>query len=265
MSLPSPVCTVNGGAPPVAVAAGATLVTIALANPSGANYWSIAATSTDETNSAAAVNATLVVNMTAKTATFTAPASLGSSVIFTSTVGIQGLGIDSNRESQPALTTTFKVNVLTTGGQPVMAANEALEQNATFGWIVEINQFIRAGGGGIPTSATTRVSVVHSASPFAALDYTRHIVDVSGGPVDVQLQAGKASGVRVMVQISVGPVGETNKLRVLAPGGGTVEDTIEHAGAGMSMGATSEYNTVGELGAANTYECDGANHWTIVS
>ena len=85
MALPSPECLVNGSpaVPAVAVAASAP-VTIALANPAGAQYWSISCTSTDETNTAAAINASLSVNMGTKTATFAAPSTYGSAVIFTS-------------------------------------------------------------------------------------------------------------------------------------------------------------------------------------
>jgi hypothetical protein len=145
----SPACTVNGSATPPAIAvAGGSTVTIALANSAGVQYWSIACTSTDELNTAAAVNATLVVNMGAKTATFTAPAGLGSAVIFTSTVGISNIGIDQNKVVQPSFSTTFKVNVATSGSAVVMAANETLEQLAMFGWIGIINAFIRSGGGG---------------------------------------------------------------------------------------------------------------------
>lgn len=140
--MPNPTCTVNSATAPADVTASST-VTIALASSAGANFWSIQATGTDETNTPAAINATLVVNLGAKTATFTAPA-LGSAVIFTSTVGVTGLGLDINGVQQPSYTTTFKVNVKTSAGFRVLAAGEQLEQDALNGWIAEINAGLRA-------------------------------------------------------------------------------------------------------------------------
>jgi len=145
MSVPSPTCTVDGSATPVDVSASAQH-TIALANTAGANYWSIAATSTDETNSASSINSTLSVNQTTKTATFTAPAA-GSAVIFTSTVGIKGLGLDANGEVNAAFTTTFKVNVKSANNSRVIAVDETFEQDATYGWASVINPTLRASGG----------------------------------------------------------------------------------------------------------------------
>lgn len=146
MSNPSPACTVNGSTPPKSVTANST-VTIALANPAGATFWALACTSTDELNTAAAINATLVINQSAKTATFTAPASLGSAVIFTSTVGITqaavGQGYDANNVLQASFSTTFEVNVLASSGLNVIATNESFEGNATYGWITKVNGLMR--------------------------------------------------------------------------------------------------------------------------
>jgi hypothetical protein len=150
MSL-SPICTVNGGSAPANVTGGST-VTIALQTPAGVQIWALSCTSTDDLNTAAAINATLVINSGAKTATFTAPASLGSAAIFTSTVGIGngtslGNGTDQNNVVQASFTTTFKVNVLASSGNAAIAANETSEQNASFGWITSINSILRNGGG----------------------------------------------------------------------------------------------------------------------
>lgn len=149
-SSPSPTCLVNGAAPPGIVSAGAT-VTIALATPAGAQIWLLQAVGTDELNTAAAINATLVINQTTKTATFTAPAGAGSAVIFMSTVGVGngtqlGQGQDLNGVVQKAYTTTFKVDVQTGASLSVLAQNEELEESAIFGWIKVINAAIRATG-----------------------------------------------------------------------------------------------------------------------
>jgi hypothetical protein len=161
MTTPSPVCTVNGSPTPPAVAVSATsTITIALSNPAGAQYWSVSCTSTDETNTAAAVNATIVVNAGAKTATCTAPSTAGSALIFTSQVGVLGLGIDANKKTQPSFTTTFKVNVLTAGGNPVLAANEQGEQGASYGWVSIINALLRTSALSLPTPPGTGTTVL---------------------------------------------------------------------------------------------------------
>jgi hypothetical protein len=138
----SPACTVNSGSTPADVAASST-VNGALANTTGVEYWSLSVISTDDTNTVAAVAATLTVNQTAKTFSFTAP-GLGSAVILQSVVGVKGLGLDANGVFQSSFVTTFKVNVLTSNGFRVFAANEGSEQDPTFGWTKIVNAVIRA-------------------------------------------------------------------------------------------------------------------------
>lgn len=147
---PSPVCTVAASTTPVDLSSN-TVTSGALASTAGANYWSVSAISTDELNTAAAVNATLTINQGAKTFQFTSPTPLGSAVIFQSVVGINGLGLDANSVFNPAFVTTFKINVKASNGGRVLAAIETFEQNAAVGWIAEINAVIRAGVS-IPTS-----------------------------------------------------------------------------------------------------------------
>jgi hypothetical protein len=144
MATPNPACLVNGQVPAYVASASAT-ITISLASPAGANFWSVSCTSTDELNTPAAVNATLSINQTNKTATCTLSAVLGSAYIFTSTVGILGLGLDANAVQQPAFTTTFKVNVKASNAAIVLAENETFEQSAPAGWFAVINPALRAG------------------------------------------------------------------------------------------------------------------------
>jgi hypothetical protein len=151
MSNPSPACTANSASPPVDVT-GSSTVNIALANPAGAAYWFLSCVDADDTTSVATINSSIVINLTNKTATLTAPSGTGSAIILMSTVGISpgsalGQGLDANFQVQAAFTTTFKVNVPTVGGQHVLCVNETFEQNATYGWIVEINAAIRASSG----------------------------------------------------------------------------------------------------------------------
>lgn len=184
--MPSPVCTVDGNATPVDVSSSGTS-TIALANPSGVQYWSITCSSTDDTNTTAAVNASLVVNQATKTATFTRPA-IGSALIFQSVVGVLNLGLDANGTPQSSYTTTFEVHVKTAGGFRVMAVSEGLESNATFGWTTKLNTMIR---GGTPPGGAAGGDLAGSSypSPFVA--------SISGGggvggtvPVSAILQIG---------------------------------------------------------------------------
>jgi hypothetical protein len=181
MSNPSPICTVNGAAPPADVAAGST-VNIALAVTAGANYWTIACIGCDEQNTVSALNATITINSGAKTATITAPAALGSAFIVRSTVGIIGLGLDANGIQQPALVTTFKVNVKATNGLRVMALNETTEQSSISGWGSVVNAAARgaAGGGGSTVDGqynTTLANGLNSNIATTALAYV-----TVGGP-----------------------------------------------------------------------------------
>lgn len=158
MTSPSPICTWDGSFTPQDTAAGSH--TIALANPAGANYWALTCTQSDDQNSASTANGTIVVNQTNKTATASIlNAGNGAAYIFTSQVGIAGLGLDQNNRYQPSYTTTFKVNILTTGGERVWCVGEQLEQSAAYGNIVEVNAIIRAGGGGGGGTTFDSVSV----------------------------------------------------------------------------------------------------------
>lgn len=141
----SPICRVNGSSTTdgVNVTAGAT-ITVALASTAGASTWTLACIGTDDTNTASAINATIVINSVAKTATFTAPAT-GSAVIFTSIVN-SGIS-ESTNAVDASLTTTFGVYVLTAGGLRVGAANETTEGSAAYGWSTKLNGIIRGGSG----------------------------------------------------------------------------------------------------------------------
>jgi hypothetical protein len=178
MTTPNPACTVNSLSPPQNVTAGAT-VSFGLVSTAGANFWSVSVTGTDELNTVAAVQATVTLDQTHKTGTFTAPAGLGSAVQLTSVVGIAGMGLDANGASVKAFTTTFKVNVLCASGLEVFHTNETIEQSAPFGWLAVVNPAIRnaSGGGGGPATAVvwTRVST----TPHQLVAGEEALVDVS--------------------------------------------------------------------------------------
>lgn len=140
--MPSPICTVNGVNASlgfVAVPASST-PTIALANTAGVSRWAISCTSTDETTTAAAINATITINIVTKTATFLAPGPGGSALIFKSVVNN---GKDAQGRNDPTLTTTFKVCVNTPLGYQVAAFGEQLEHSPSVGYIPVLNNAIR--------------------------------------------------------------------------------------------------------------------------
>ena len=124
---------------------------IRLANNSGANYWSLTCVSTDETSSAATVNASITYGA-GKTATFSTTTT-GTSLLFTSTVGVNGANLDGANVYQSTFTTQFEVNVLTTGGLAVIAVGETVQHDPVFGSTGKINAPIRALG----TAATSTV------------------------------------------------------------------------------------------------------------
>ncbi len=143
----SPLCTVQDGAgSPQVTSTGYASVTptatatIALADATGVGVWSITCIATDETTVASTITASLTVNYTNKTATFTAPAA-GKAMLFRSQVNG---GRDQNGENL-ALTTTFKVATLTAGSLVVAALNEELEHSSTFGWMPIVNGIVRSG------------------------------------------------------------------------------------------------------------------------
>ena len=136
----SPTCTVNAASTLNGVdLTPASTATIALADTAGVKQWSIAAVYTDELNTIAAINATLVIDSITKTATFTVPAA-GSAVIFQSQVNN---GLDVNGRRDATLTTTFGVYALTVSGYRVGAFNETTEGSVTFGWIAKFNAIVR--------------------------------------------------------------------------------------------------------------------------
>jgi hypothetical protein len=152
MPTPDPTCFVNGGPPPTDVAAGAT-VTGGLQSTAGARFFSLECVDTDETSDAATVDASISINQTTKTFSFTMTPGLGSAAKFVSQVGVNGLGLDINGVYQPSYSTTFKVNVKAANGLRVLCTDELTEQNSAAGWVAVVNAAIRlASGGGVTPS-----------------------------------------------------------------------------------------------------------------
>ena len=151
MTNPSPLVLINSQSQlpnGVNVTDGST-VTIALASSNGVYSWNVECIGTDDSNSASAVNATLVINSAAQTATFTAPNTdgYGAALIFRSQVNN---GIDINGLVQPYLTTTFGIYITVgSSGLRVGGQNETVEGNSTFGWLTKFNEAIRSSGGSV--------------------------------------------------------------------------------------------------------------------
>lgn len=195
----SPICTVNGSATTngVNVSGGAT-VTIALVDTGGVSQWNLTCLYTDELNSAATVNAGLSVNLVTKTATFTAPAGLGSSLIFQSQINN---GRDINGVVQAGYTTTFKVAVLTGTGLRVAAFNETLEDNAGFGWVGMFNNATRnytgsnlsAGNGLLYSSGVLSINPTQSYAGAYSISATG--ITLTGTSGNVVIQAGGVTNI----------------------------------------------------------------------
>lgn len=207
MSSPSPICTVNGSSTLDGVnVTPLSTVTIALVSTAGVGPWSIQCTSTDETSSAATVNSSIVVNSTAKTATFTAPAN-GAAVILQSVVngGVnQQTGIQD-----PSLRTTFGVYTTSTGNTGrVVAVNERLEGDHQFGWITRINNSIRAAAspsvsGALVDAASGAVSIGDCMCITLTGTVTRAVAAalvIAGSFLGVALNAAAPGGF-VLIQI----------------------------------------------------------------
>ncbi len=221
MTTPNPACLVNSGSPPTDVSASAT-VNVALQTTAGAAYWFLTCVGADDLTSVATINASIAINLSAKTATFTAPNGAGQAVIMQSTVGVgtgssQGAGTDANNTVQPSFTTTFKVNVPTSGGLHVIATNEKLEQDATYGWVNEINKALRAvAGATVPVPPLVRANVPTLLT--AGQSGSTVLTDTTSGPFTLTLPSiGIADGMCFLVIDATGQWA-TNYLTVSGNG-----------------------------------------------
>ncbi len=112
--------------------------TVALADPAGANTWTLVCISTDDTHTTAAINATVSINSVSKTATFTSFTGL-SSAIFESVVNS---GQDQNGRVVAGYTSRFKVCVPEQNLR-LACVDETIEHDTTFGWTPMFNATVR--------------------------------------------------------------------------------------------------------------------------
>lgn len=179
--MPSPLCSIkNGGAayvpaiPRVAVTPGNTII-IKLDTPAGVGPWEIECYSTDELSSKSAVNASLIIDQAAKTATFTAPVT-GRAYLFRSRVQ-NGL---NNGKEDPSYSSFFKVFTATAGaGLEVGAVGEQTEGDPTFGWLSVQNALIR-NGGAVSDAGSGNKGVIQLAADLAGNGGTAAAPRVSG-------------------------------------------------------------------------------------
>jgi hypothetical protein len=234
VTTPNPAVSVNSLTPPQDTTASAT-VNVALLSSAGAVYWFLTCVGADDLTSVATINASISINLSAKTATFTAPNGAGQCVIMQSTVGIgtasqAGFGTDANNQVQPLFTTTFKVNVATAGGLHVIASNEKLEQDSVYGWINEINKALRAVSGAVVpvppwvtvTATGTTLTNGQSGSSVRA--------NTTGGAYSILLPASPTDGTTFAF---VDPLGTWNTNNLTINGNGnSIVNPAQIGGAG---------------------------------
>lgn len=167
--MPSPACTVNGTSTTNGVnVPAASLLSISLADSSGVAAWSLTCIGTDDASS----SPSLSVNTALMTASFATPSS-AAAYVFRSVVNN---GVDVNGRTDPTLTTTFTVYVLTADGKRLLALNETLEGNATAGWVAQVNAAIRSSvlslamgdANQTPTSAQLNARVIRCTGTLTA-------------------------------------------------------------------------------------------------
>jgi len=244
MANPSPTCQVKEGAGAwqdttdgVDVTAGSSL-TIRLVDTSP-YAWSLECIGTDETNSVTAVNAGLVVNNAAKTATLTAPA-VGSALLFRST--ING-GVAADGTARPSYSATFKVSVLTATGFRVGAFGETIENDSNYGTAPLVNELVRTVDG-LVSGTATKVTLVGTgtgpAGAFAIGDVVCSANDASDRSkvklaTSTNIANADAASLRVMLETGV--AGETK----LAAGFGT---RVLASVLGIAAAATVDWVTL---------------------
>jgi len=194
----SPTCLVKDGAGAYTATTNgnnvtpANTISIQLASVAGVSAWSISCVYTDELSSAATVTAALTIDNLNKIATYTAPTA-GRAYIFQSR--ING-GIDVNGTVQPALTTTLGIYTLAASGNRVVAANETVEGNPTFGYVATINPALRAvaGGGTVASFAVPALAIDWSVSG----SFTKTL----GAGANTFTFANQASGMVIIVRLT---------------------------------------------------------------
>jgi hypothetical protein len=173
----NPACEIKNGAAAYVSAVGGVDITpsatvvIRLASQAGVGPWSCTLATADELTDIAAINASLVIDSVAKTATFTAPVA-GRALRFQSRVN-QGL---NNGVSDTSLTTTFCLYTRAGSGARVHALDETVEGNGLAGWGADINALLRTGGGGGSTLPVTIIAKVTKTAAYTIVPATDYLI-----------------------------------------------------------------------------------------
>jgi len=275
---PDPTCTVNtdpttdgNNVNPLDDA-----VSIELVDTAGVKQWSITCTSTDDLNTTAAINATIVVNNIAKTATFTAP-DVGSAMQFKSVVNN---GKDANGADDPSLTTYFGIYVLTTSNYRVAFFDEKLEGSAAFGWITKLNAVVRnnlvtpasAGNGLVFFSGAYNVvpnadaSIVVNANDIQLKAAYQTLLNAATATNTASTLVLRATGTNPtgIFNVATGTLscsGLASLTNVAISGNTTNAGTFACTGAvtcSTTLGVTGNATIGGTLGVTGTFACTGA-------
>lgn len=217
---PTPNVLVNGSLIPDGIdVAGSSTVTIQLADTSGVSVWQISCVGCDANHSTSTINASLSINTSTKTCTFTAPSG-ACALIFESKVnqGLRQGKVDSS------LVTRVEVHVLTPNrGLRFIANNETTESDAINGWNSKLGSLITAvdtsSGGGI-SSATLPLAI-----------------------------SGSNIAINAATSLTAGSLSATDKAKL---------DTITNAGLlGASTGATLHVGRAVQCDASNYFSSTG--------
>jgi hypothetical protein len=262
--MPSPICLVKEGSGSyvstdggVNATPGATM-TIKLNSIADVRSWSIQCVYTDELSDADTVTAGLSINPTAKTATFTAPASQGRTLIFESKIN-GGIGPDGQPLS--TYTTTFGIYTLAAASRRTIAANETIEGDSVFGYIASLNQLIRnppgswtAGGDLTGSTSSQQVVSLTGAAGSLPLATTAALVQWASGTVaptlrqaDISTNSGTGANLLIRAQSCTGTTSTGGNL-LLASGSGTSTNGTLNMRAAGSDAIVWSVNPTGQCG-----------------
>lgn len=175
----SPLCEIKNGAAAyvpalggVDITPGATVV-IRLVSQAGVGPWSCTLATADELTTIAAINAALVIDSVAKTATFTAPAA-GAALRFQSRAN---QGINANGVADATLTTFFCLYTRAGSGNRAHALDETTEGNGLAGWGADVNALLRSGGGGGGGTLPVTVTIVSKSANYTIVASTDNTIE----------------------------------------------------------------------------------------
>lgn len=173
-------------------------ITVKLANSAGVSTWTLSCIGTDDQSVAPAIGVSGIGN---SLRTFEV-GNVGTAFIFQSIV-------TDNQSPPNQYTTTFKVSVLAANGSSVMCTNERFEGNATYGWIVLINSYLRGAVvgmyGQIYTVAadSTSFSLPSAGTPVQLTFAHVGAIDLNVVPTSTQISTSLPGPIPVIITAEV--------------------------------------------------------------